>query len=111
MFYECTSLELLFNFKNEFENILYKIIQVLPVTVMDIFLSSRNQSNWDTRNVRDMSLMFYGCASLKYLSDISKWDINNVTSMSNMFCECSKLFFFYHVHNELIYTRYIYLEN
>jgi len=33
----------------------------------------------------DMSDMFYGCKSLKELSDISKWDTKNVINMSSMF--------------------------
>ena len=32
-----------------------------------------------------MSFMFYGCSSLNNLPDISKWDTKNVKDMSSMF--------------------------
>ena len=48
-------------------------------------------SEWDAKNVTDMSHMFYGCSSLESLPDISKWDTKNVTNMSWMFCDCSSL--------------------
>ena len=38
-----------------------------------------------------MSWMFGRCESLSSLPDISKWDTKNVTDMSNMFYNC-KLF-------------------
>lgn len=41
-------------------------------------------------NVRDMSDMFYGCGSLKYI-DVSKWDVSNLRTADHMFCQCISL--------------------
>ena len=38
-----------------------------------------------------MSSMFSNCESLSSLPDISKWDTKNVTNMSGMFYFCNKL--------------------
>ena len=48
-------------------------------------------SKWNTKNVTDMSFMFYGCSLLSSLPDISKWNTQNVTDMSFMFYGCSLL--------------------
>ena len=47
-------------------------------------------SQWNTKDVIDMSFMFYGFKSI-HLIDISKWDIRNVTNMSSMFRYCKSL--------------------
>ena len=47
-------------------------------------------SNWNTKNVTNMSFMFSLCSSLKSLPDISKWDMSNVTSKKGMFHETKK---------------------
>ena len=49
-------------------------------------------SKWNTNNVTDMSYMFSWCTSLKSLPDISEWDTNNVTDMSYMFFQCKSLY-------------------
>ena len=49
-----------------------------------------NIAKWNNK-IRSMKGMFYGCSSLKYLSNISKWDTTNVTDMSNIFRECKSL--------------------
>ena len=41
-------------------------------------------SDWDTKNVTDMSYIFNKCSSLVSLPDISKWNTENVTNMSNL---------------------------
>jgi surface protein len=46
---------------------------------------------WDTKNVTDFSEMFYKCTSLKCLPDISKWDIKNARKLSRMFYGCTSL--------------------
>jgi surface protein len=38
---------------------------------------------WDTRNVKDMTRMFYGASSFD--KDISTWDTGNVDTMEGMF--------------------------
>jgi len=38
-----------------------------------------------------MSLMFYGCSSLKSFPDISKWDILKITNISYIFRGCKSL--------------------
>jgi len=44
--------------------------------------------NLDTKNVTNMSLMFYKCKSLK---NITNFDTKNVTNMSRIFYGCSYL--------------------
>ncbi len=44
----------------------------------------------DTRNLTDISYMFYHCESLTSI-DWGNFDTSNVTNMSNMFCVCSSL--------------------
>jgi len=39
-----------------------------------------------SRWVDDISFMFYGCASLPSLPDISKWNTSNITNMGSLFC-------------------------
>ena len=46
---------------------------------------------YETKIISDMSYMFCGCNSLRYLPDISKWEIKNATNMSYMFYECRSL--------------------
>lgn len=44
----------------------------------------------NTRNITDMSFMFYNCTNLTSI-DTSKWNTRNVTTMQNMFDLCSSL--------------------
>ncbi len=53
-------------------------------------LTSLDLSNFDTSNVTNMNNMFIGSTSLTSL-DISNWNINNVSTMSTMFDGCSSL--------------------
>ena len=55
-----------------------------------IKLPSLNLSKFNTANVTDMSYMFSGCQKLPSL-DLSKFNTANVTNMSNMFDDCNKL--------------------
>ena len=50
-------------------------------------------SNWNTKNIYNMSYLFKGCSELKSLPDISKWDTSNVVNMSNMFLGCKSLIY------------------
>ena len=45
-------------------------------------------SKWNTKNVKDISAMFYYCESLSSLPDIFKWNISNVTNISTLFYNC-----------------------
>ena len=61
--------------------------------ISNLIKSSMNIRNikidqWDVSNVKDMSMMFYGCENFN--CDLSKWDVSNVYNMRNMFEECSK---------------------
>ena len=56
-----------------------------------MFFKIINISEWDTKNVTDMSGMFYNCNSLESLPDISQWNTENVMNMSNMFYNCRML--------------------
>ena len=53
--------------------------------IIDIDLSS-----FDTKNVTNMSYMFYNCSNLTNI-DLSSFDTKNVTNMSYMFSYCSNL--------------------
>ena len=53
-------------------------------------LKNTNFSNFNTTNVTDMGYMFHVCNSLVEL-DLSSFDTSNVTDMYNMFYGCSKL--------------------
>ena len=54
-------------------------------------LSITNISKWNTKNVIDMSDMFYGCSSLLSLPDISKLNTQNVINMNNLLYGCSSI--------------------
>ena len=47
--------------------------------------------DWDVRNVRDMSSLFYNCKRLTNVDALSKWNVGNVTQMPGMFDSCSNL--------------------
>ena len=47
-------------------------------------------SNFDTSQVTDMAVMFYGCSTLTSL-DLSNFDTSQVTNMYQMFAECISL--------------------
>ena len=42
-------------------------------------------SNWDVSNVKYMGSMFYECEELTSVGDLSKWNILNVEDMYTMF--------------------------
>ena len=48
-------------------------------------------SDWNKKNVTDISGMFTFYSSLAYLSDISKWNTENVNDMSYLFDYCESL--------------------
>ena len=48
-------------------------------------------SNLDTKNVTDMSYIFYCCNSLSSLSDISNLDTKNEKDIDYMFFYCNSL--------------------
>ena len=43
-------------------------------------------SNWNVRNVKNMTAMFYECKNFN--QDLSQWDVNNVTHRQETFCRC-----------------------
>lgn len=53
-------------------------------------LKTLNVSNWNTKKVTNMSLMFADCDGLTIL-DLSNWDTENVTDMGSMFSSDDKL--------------------
>ena len=68
------------------------IIRMHPYEYEYIPLSSLPDiSKWNTKNITDMSSIFYGCKLLSSLSDISKWNTKNVNNMSSMFYGCELL--------------------
>ena len=78
---------------------IYTILLKFNISIKDcsyMFYNCKNiiyidLSNFDEKNVINISRMFFGCHSLKSLPDISKWNIINVTNMSFLFGECSSL--------------------
>ena len=48
-------------------------------------------SGWDTSNVKDMRMMFYGCYELTDIIGIENMNIDNVECMDYMFYDCRKL--------------------
>lgn len=48
-------------------------------------------SGWDTSNVKDMTMMFYGCFELTDIIGIENMNIDNVERMDYMFSDCKKL--------------------
>lgn len=48
-------------------------------------------SGWDTSNVKDMTMMFYGCFDLTDIIGIENMNIDNVECMNYMFSDCKKL--------------------
>ena len=48
-------------------------------------------SGWDTSNVKDMGMMFYGCYELTDIIGIENMNIDNVKCMAYMFSDCRKL--------------------
>ena len=55
-----------------------------------VLLEYIDVSNWDVRNVKDMSSMFCGCSSLKSV-DVSGWNTDHVENMEYMFYMCNSL--------------------
>ena len=50
-------------------------------------LVSIDLSSFNTKSVKDMSFMFFGCTSLVSI-DLSKFSTSNVKYMNNMFADC-----------------------
>ena len=50
-----------------------------------------NMGLWNTSNVTDMDEMFYKCSSLTTIAGIDKWDTSNVNDMTSMFSQCNKI--------------------
>ena len=54
-------------------------------------ISLEDVSILNIKNIIDMSSMFYNCISLISLPDISMWNTNNVTNMNEIFYNCISL--------------------
>ena len=48
-------------------------------------------SNWDTRNVTNLSNTFFGCSGLTNVDGLRGWDTGNVTDMKYAFYGCTSL--------------------
>ena len=87
------------NQKQKQKNILeVKLVETRSITDMsDIFNGCNslkylpNIYEWKTNYIKKMTGIFRNCNSLKSLPDISKWDTKNVTNMSYMFHNCNSL--------------------
>ena len=82
--------EQLKNFKNKCKFITKNVTNMSNMFFGCSSLKSINLSNLDTNNVKDMSGMFSGCSSLTSLN-LSNFNTNNVNDMSGMFSGCSSL--------------------
>lgn len=47
--------------------------------------------DWDVRNVKDMSSLFYNCTYLTNVDALKNWNVGNVTNVAGMFDSCSNL--------------------
>jgi len=54
------------------------------------FVSQLDLSNFNTKNVTNMSGIFYDCINLKELN-LTNFDTRNVVNMSYMFYDCKRL--------------------
>ena len=78
--------------KEEIEIILKGIDNITKLNEMFEDCSSLIEfSNWNPPLVTNMSCMFSGCKSLKFLPDLSNWNTSAVTDMRSMFRYCSRL--------------------
>ena len=85
------------HFKNTLESIDFGDVDTSQVKEMQFTFakcerlqSIKNIEKFDTRNVTDMSVMFFLCKSLTTL-DIGNWNTSKVTSAYNMFKSCASL--------------------
>jgi surface protein len=65
------------------------------VSIVNMFFGANSLqeldcSNWDTRNIANMSYVFNGCTSLPRI-DVSNWNTAKVTTINNMFQQCISL--------------------
>ena len=90
MFENCKSLSSVDNFQNINTKYLKKKICCLFCGCNSL-LYINDISNWNLKNINDISYLFYECSSLKYLPDISKWDLSNVNNIRGIFYGCSSL--------------------
>ena len=59
-----------------------KILETKLITIEDF-------KNFLINYFNNITGLFAGCSSLKYLPDISKWNIQNTTDISNLFAGCT----------------------
>ena len=95
MFYNCHSLiSLSFN-KETNKNI--SPLQIYIINIQRIFYGCESLkllsdiSKLDTSNINNMSYLFYWCKSFVSLPDISKWNTSKVKDMQYMFYGCESL--------------------
>ena len=95
MFYNCESLkdkDLNMNFNTEsaenLKEMFYGCISLKEITSEEKTLKSI--SNWETKNVIDMSFMFSNCNNLQKI-DLSRLDIPKVKYLTGMFKGCQSL--------------------
>ena len=50
-----------------------------------------SKSSLKSKNIKDLSYMFFGCFHLKNLLNISKWNTSNIIDLSLMFYDCKSL--------------------
>ena len=51
----------------------------------NLLYSINNFLNLNTKYLKTIYDLFYGCNSLYYIDDISEWNLNNVNNISNYF--------------------------
>ena len=100
MFYNCKSLkdkDLTVDFNTEsaenLKEMFYGCESLKKITLKEIILKEKTLksiSNWETKNVIDMSFMFSNCKNLKEI-DLSGLDIPKVKYLTGMFKGCQSL--------------------
>ena len=48
-------------------------------------------TNWDIRNVTNLSYIFFGCTNLRTITGLETWNTSHVTTMKGMFGYCASL--------------------
>ena len=95
----------LFDHKHSHQSKITENITKMNSIFCNSLISLPDISKWNTKNVTDMSFMFYSCESLISLPDISKWNTKNVIDMISMFSDCRSLISFPDISKQFINNK------
>ena len=63
-------------------------ITTLNGFIRDSEITSLNTTGWDTSNVTNMSVVFYGCDKLTHITGLDDWSADSVTTLANFMQDC-----------------------